>query len=129
MNEQAETLLRELAAQLGTTVGNLWEVLVAQAAIAAWTRYVPYLVLGLVVMAAMFHWPIRHLLTVESKARHDPHFNTSMARTAGGFLAIATIFLCGLAVVSDFYWAMTAWLNPDYWALDKILRTIGGGPR
>ncbi len=122
MNGQGAEMLRDLATELGTTAEMLWSVLVAQAPVAGWAVFLPRGVLTLCVVVAVFVWPVRMLREAECR---DPGDEAAL-KALGVAVALLALLLGGLELVNNFYWFVTTLTNPEYWALDKILQTIGG---
>ena len=118
MDWKAELLKRldALAAKLGTTAGNLWQIYVAQARV----EIIQDILVGCLLWAisgfclyAVIRWdktpPADDLSSVDG----DPQ-------------AIA-FFVALFAFVIGVYWlycAVTPWLNPQYWAFRQILSDL-----
>ena len=117
MNEQTIQALNALAAKLSTTAEYLWGVLVKQAPIEG--------ALDLAVMAA---WAIALICLAryvyKNTAGEDPHWTDDVVRTfawAGVGLAVLLVtIICG----SNFTSAVSAIINPEYWALKQLLAAI-----
>lgn len=102
-------LLRELAEKLGTTVEHLWQVLVKQAALGAFDA-----VLGMV-FAGLILWLCRYWIKIQKESEEIGLIQF----VAGiGMIIASFIFLLNL------YWLFTAILNPEYWALERVLSLL-----
>ena len=116
--EQLEPMLRELAAQLGTTVEYLWGVMITQAHVYV-LSYIVYLVLFFLV----FFITYKLIKNLANEADDDlecmqiPQFILIVVLCFG--LVAGTI---GLTI--EFSNFLTALLNPEYWALQQILEYI-----
>lgn len=113
MNEQTNQLLRELAEKLGTTSEYLWQVLVKQAHIYAWTMIIcggiPFLI-GVVVAL----WVVKKVKGNKGKTE-EWHFWVFAAA-----LTISAISLVGMLINSQMI--IAGLFNPEYWALKQILK-------
>ena len=120
MKEEIAPLLRELASELSTTTEYLWEVMVRQASI--------YAISSILFAAFAFIVLILGTLIVYIKSKKagglieylDPDESPiplmlTIALTAGWFLMI-------LGSIVALFDIVTAILNPEYWALNQILR-------
>lgn len=123
-------VLQQLANDLHVSVAVLWGALVAQARIAAWANAV-YSAFGF--GAGIFGaWLVRRGLNATptgprpnygEPGRHDfdKKLETSYWLRGGGIVALGVGFF---VFTQAGYWALTAWLNPQYWALCKLLERI-----
>ena len=105
-----ETLLRELAEKLGTTVEHLWGVLVKQAPISAGINILTITVWIIVLIIVGFY--MRRKAVQWDKDIAPVLWGMFWAFAAGAFAALCIIF--GETV--------TALVNPEYWALKEILK-------
>lgn len=114
-------LLEKLAAKLGTTVEMLWGVLLKQAAISATMDLI--FCVGIVVG---FTWCFRF---VQRKTTPIPETDGRYAYSdwddAGkgvAWIIIAVMAVIGsILIICGVQNAVTAFLNPQYWALEHIL--------
>ena len=113
MNDKALELLNRLAEKFGTTVEHLWGVLIKQAPISAVSEMVMTLIFAIVWM-----WTIRfvHIKTTASEEPWDEMETT---------LAWGMVVSFGLILMINIYCtvtsSLTAFLNPEYWALKQLL--------
>lgn len=118
MNEHTAALLQGLAAKLGTTSEYLWAILLKQAPVYAYVALFQYAVTVLV-LVALFRYRIQ-----------VGKFLTTLCEEteALGVIGLIVIGIASiiwlLACVFAFESVVTAFVNPEYWALDKVLDTI-----
>lgn len=123
MNEQMERLIRELADRLGTTGEHLWGVLVKQAMIVGWVNLI-----GMALMVSVTVWGLRlvHRKTAPRRTPYQvvedfPEWDDGKDVIAWtvwtGWLCITVIMV--LTSLSD---SIGALINPEYWALNRLLR-------
>ena len=109
-------LLEKLAEKLGVTVEYLWKVLLKQAFISFVTDLIQY---ALLVIMSVIVWKI-------AKKVHREIENAVWDEIAylplGG--VIMGILILWIMVFSCIPTTITALINPEYWALDKILSQI-----
>jgi len=110
-------LLEKLAKQLGTTVEYLWAVLVRQAMIASCIDILQYIILG---VATYFFVKLTKKFYLESEEKQWDGIWFTIPGIMGMALLIIWIvsFFCIQNTISGF-------LNPEYWALQKVLGLIG----
>jgi hypothetical protein len=105
-------VLEKLAGKLGTTTDYLWGVMIKQATITAVTDIIQYIVL-IIVSCLVF--------------KKTSKYNMNSDKFP--FMPILAGFL-GLMLIVMFFAipnTITALINPEYWALDKILSAIKKG--
>jgi hypothetical protein len=122
VNDNAVALLDKLAAKLGITAQYLWGVLLKQAPVYATTNLIEY-----AVTIFAFFLLIRYRKAV----------NKVLREALEGDLDILGVLLCIVFVISAVGWiisclvsfdsTITAIVNPEYWALDRLLTAIKGG--
>lgn len=120
--EKLDKLLLELANKLGTTVEYLWNILIKQAYINGIQCIVFFLLTSLL---GFVLWRVHLIMSKPMKGesvwnRYDDNEYIVMAMIISFFLWLM-LFLASIFCLFD---ACTAILNPEYWALDKILQTI-----
>lgn len=119
MNEQTTALVAQLAAKLGTTSEYLWAVLVKQAPITGTIILVEYALTILLVAAVWrFRKPIGAFL------REHNNFDTEILYVLGSVVVVLVSVVWLLACVFTFSSMLTAFLNPEYWALKEVLSAI-----
>jgi hypothetical protein len=105
-------VLEKLAGKLGVTTDYLWGVMIKQASITAVTDIIQYIVIT-IVSYLVFKKAIKY------------NWNSDKFP----FIPIAAGFM-GIMVIMVFFAfpnTLTALINPEYWALDKILSAIKKG--
>lgn len=109
MNEQTNQLIRELAEKLGTTSEYLWQALIRQAPIEAWTHL---LICGFLIMLAVsaLRW-IRN----ETEEIGEWQVGVVIAFSVIGFIAVLFLIMESRMIVAGLF-------NPEYWALKQILK-------
>ena len=123
MNQEAEQLLRELADKFETTTEHLWEVMIQQASITATMNAIMALFLtGVIVIICCF---VKAKTTpkpnsLDFSQPHKGDWEDDKAFVIWYILILVTITLTGV-VISLILTAVTASLNPEYWALQQIL--------
>ena len=117
MNEKILEALTALANKLGTTAEYLWEVLVKQAVVAGVVS-IALAVLFLVSVVLSFILVKKALrVTTEKLGAEDKVL----------IWALYTLLSCGPAglAIGCIGKAVTCFVNPEYWALTKIISTLG----
>ncbi len=117
MNEQTEKMIRELAEKLGTTTEHLWGVLLAQAPVAGvWSAMAAMgYVIGAVLVTIIAYKVVRHLWEVERE---------EVLAWFTGVVCLIWFVICCIGFSSYIYDAVTAFYNPEYWALQNILKEL-----
>jgi len=118
MEQELTQLLRELAAQLGTTTEYLWAVLIKQALLEGLKSFVFVAVTVGVLLSIKPAWG---RLKWDDYGELEDKQNSSLtwaivASVAGLFMSIGLIFAIQTAI--------DALMNPEYWALKEILYLI-----
>jgi hypothetical protein len=123
MQTDITPLLQSLAAKLGTTIEHLWGVLIRQAYISAVLDLIQYAIIGYVFyrLVKFTRWYLRD--DIAQDMGYDLH------EDLGPLLVGAWVIVGSLAIVAFFSLpgTITALLNPEYWALQKVLSSVGGG--
>jgi hypothetical protein len=117
MNEIAP-LLEKLAQQLGTTTEYLWKVLIKQAPIDGIVSIGQYVLL---VIAAIYWWKLA--MWAKTKA-HEKDYNGETYYILPGITGAALTALIVLAFLG-LPNTVAAFLNPEYWAFQKVLEVVG----
>ena len=117
--ENLTQLLSMLAAKLGTTVEYLWTVLIKQAAISG----VQNLIWGIICIVPIILWVyyFRYFLKnkEEIKRKYDDELHIIGLSVS---LIVSLVFLALFAECINT--AITAFINPEYWALKEILSQL-----
>lgn len=121
MNEQTATLVTQLAAKLGTTSEYLWAVLLKQAPVQGWIMAVEYIVTFAVIYAV---WKWRDSLSAAIKWCFEEGEGSAILCFIGlGIVGIAsTVWL--IACMFGITDIITAFVNPEYWALKQVLAAV-----
>lgn len=121
MNEHAAVVIQQLAEKLGTTSEYLWAVLIKQAPIAGAIVLAYYAV---TVLALVLLWRFRAAIASGVQAAFDHgEGSAALAIVAGTVFGILAL-IWGISCLLAFENMLTAFLNPEYWALDKVLSTV-----
>lgn len=120
MDEKLRQLIEALAAKIGTTSEYIWGILVRQAPISAATD----LVLCIVITSALAWWIT--LVNNKTTQKQDCPYQNAEWVNEGAFLAWLSVFLLGFGsmifIISSLQSIVTAFANPEYWALKKLLK-------
>jgi len=109
MNNEILSRLDILAQKLGTTAVHLWGVVVRQARIEAWSD------LGIAILWLVFIFGVAKLYRVLTSDQADE----------GGKIVFSILgTLCLLISVYYFYSAASEFINPEFWALDHIIKSV-----
>lgn len=117
-------LIEQLAQKLGTTTEYLWGILVQQAFINSVITLFQFLLIGLFGYAILKTH--KYLL---SERRHGKYIRTGYSHygdPAEITMIIMSVLFVILAVAGFFELPdlVNGFLNPEYWALNKILNTV-----
>lgn len=120
MNEETQELLSQLASKLGTTAEYLWGVLLKQAPIDGFLHIGFFL---LATIAGVALWKLHKHFMVERGERHKESIYDSSEPAAAIFMFLAGIIWAVLFIIATvgLGHAVTAFTNPEYWALTEIL--------
>jgi hypothetical protein len=121
MNEQTQKMLEQLAAKLGTTVEYLWGVLVKQAHIEFWSDILWYLVTFSIVFVG---YKIGSKLWDRANKAKEARYEDEEGWQIGAGLTWAVSAIVGLIAVWFIPTTLYKILNPEYWALEKILTLL-----
>ena len=121
MNDQTLQALTTLATKLGTTAEYLWGVLLRQAPIAGAMNLtiVAIMVVATVLLARFVRSKTKKVLDSDGWERAAWQDEQAFAAWAGVLFASIITFL---AVTIEVPAAITAFVNPEYWALSRILK-------
>ena len=123
MDDKTTALLEKLADKLGTTAEHLWSVLVAQAPVSGAVDLA--LVLAAISAAAGFTW--RAWRGLQKITDSDGLFGPEHKVVAVCGTAVAAVFAAVVAlllVLTSAHGIAAAFLNPEYWALERVLRIV-----
>jgi len=124
---QINSVIDNLANKLGTTVSNVYPMLVKQAAVDAWVN-LTFMILSMIAIITTI------IYTYKTYAGYDSDGNCAYTKAERKgqekVIVITTIALCilsfiGLIVIlCCFNDTITAFANPQYYALQKLLDII-----
>jgi hypothetical protein len=127
MDDNTSKLLEKLASKLGTTSEFLWNILVSQAKIDAITSLIQLLLfLSVPIITYRLHrWfskPIKPDGYGGNNCMYDEY---DACGPVAVFLCISSIIsiIFGIMLIGD---VINGFLNPQYWALHEILKTLKG---
>lgn len=120
MDDKTLQALTALAAKLGTTAEYLWSTLLRQATI---TSITTLLLLAPWVFLAVYFLRVVRRKTKQQAGDQCPKWENIDAHFAwaGSILFALVVGLVSCLVLSD---TVTALVNPEYWALNKILSVL-----
>ena len=116
MNKEATELLKGLAETMGTTTEYLWLVLLKQAPIQGALNIIEYLIGGLLLFGSYKIACLAHKLVQEDNWDESAYVWLIIP-------GVISIYLL-IAMVIQFDHLVTPFLNPEYWALNKILSLL-----
>jgi hypothetical protein len=121
MNEKTELLLQSLAEKLGTTTEYLWVIIVNQAKYDAITS-----VIQMAFMFAIIFWTIKlHIrFSTEDENGDTMYYNKEEYVIVPMIFAAITSIIMLVFFLSGFNDLIAAIFNPEYWALNRILKAI-----
>lgn len=121
MNKETQELLQKLAEKLGTTVEYLWQVLLKQAQIDAFTTLFQF------ALIALFGITLYRLHKKFLKPISDDRYSDNLYSKYDegiicpmfiGAIVFAILAICAFFSITDM---VNGFLNPEYWALQRIL--------
>ena len=122
MKEEIAPLLRELASELSTTTEYLWEVMVRQATIYA-ASHIAFFIIVFILLAIGIRFYYK-----KSKAEGGLAEYVNPNESPFPLMCATFFFGCSFAIVLGFvavsFSIVTAILNPEYWALEQILKKL-----
>lgn len=122
MNEQTAELLRELARQLGTTTEFLWGVLIYQARVSAIKDLIFFFLLPLPIWGLYRGWT--YTIDLIKTSEGPDQENIGVVWTIVLIVITAMTVIASLTLIGQLYTVPDRLLNPDYWALEQILKEI-----
>jgi hypothetical protein len=119
MEQELSNLLKDLATELGTTVEFLWAVLLKQAQVEVILNGILILVTIMACLGSFyyFRWLNKKWEDISYNDNDLWHIFISV------FLGVFIICLIVFSAIG-IYSMVTALMNPEYWALDKILQKL-----
>jgi H+/gluconate symporter-like permease len=124
MNEKIKEIIQQLANQLGTTTEYLWNVLLKQAPIDATIGII------LIIIVLIFGYLLfkLHKKLIEKPKNDNYNYSYYEKYELGAtfpmvFLAIIWVS-CLIISMLNIHSIITGFLNPEYWALQKIMSLL-----
>lgn len=118
MNEHTATLLQSLATKLGTTTEYLWTILLKQAPVYASIVIAQYVVTVAVLVAAFAGR--RYIERFLRGWFEQEEVTAFIFCVIAGLCTVVWLLACAF----EFGNVVTAYINPEYWALNKVLATV-----
>lgn len=119
MNEHTAVLLQGLANKLGTTSEYLWSILLKQAPVFATVALAQYVV-TVVVMVLLWRFRVGISKAVTKGFEGDADILAFLGCAIFAIVSVGWLLAC----IFTFGNVVTAIVNPEYWALEKILDTV-----
>lgn len=120
MNESTAKLIEQLAQKLGTTSEYLWGMLLRQAPIDA-TFHIIYLLLAL--FGSWWLWRLHCKLSHETEEEYS-HYHSNELSPIFMTGAAAVLLMMDIVFIYDIKNAYNGFFNPDFWAVNYILKTL-----
>lgn len=122
MNEKLNNVLAELATKMGTTVQYLWGILIKQAYVTIWVdiAQIVGVVLYWLLLYKLHKWFAKepeHGLSIYEEHEALPYLFMIVLGIIGAVFTIAVLMVNITEI-------LTASINPEYWALDQVLKAI-----
>ena len=122
MDDKTTALIEKLAAKLGTTAEHLWGILLHQAPIsgAVDLATVVIMVLAAIILVRF----VRRKTTQPARTDEDeyPHADwEGEGAVIAWFLTAIYLVITGSIVIESVQGIVAAFINPEYWALSRIL--------
>ena len=117
MNQEVIEMLKVLADKFGTTTEHLWSVLLNQAFLSGLfsTAFLSVILISSV-------WWVRFALARIKKEKEENGYYSYPEDSAILWISIILLIpACGIVSTIIVYDIMTAFLNPEYWALNRLL--------
>lgn len=123
MNEELNAVLNLLAERFGTTVEQLYQVMLVQAKISFATQSLVWIIVG--VLCYMFVTKWHNILMAKYKEADGDEGEIAPAMMMMiGWLATG---IAGVSFAFSINGLVTMLLNPNYWVLQQILSLVSGG--
>ena len=119
--ENLTVLLEKLAEKLGTTTEYLWGVLIRQAPISALTDLMYFI---LVVIGVVVLYKVHRRLAKEGSDGHSLYWHYEDAAIVPMFIAAIVLVIIFIICFFSLGNIVNGFLNPEYWALDEVLKLI-----
>lgn len=124
MEQKGYELIEKLAEKLGTTAEYLWSILLKQAKVQMISEIIFIII---VIIFGIILWRTHKWLSTKKKWDGDyEEAGYSYHKDASGPMVIGAMIFCILFLTALFsiFTIVNCALNPEYWALKKILEVI-----
>lgn len=123
MDTNTALILEKLAEKLGTTTEYIWQILLNQATISAWTNISIFVFLILIGLGLFFlHLFLKNKRKIDGVM--DTYYNSihgDMWFSIIGFSSIMWFLITTIFFFCSIDGVINAFVNPEYWAMDKLL--------
>lgn len=120
--EQLTTLLTALAEKLGTTVEYLWSVLLKQAYVEGILNII-YCVITIILFIVFYKYA-KYFSSKWKEWTDNCEAEEIFPIIILVILSVGTLILLGASIFEFLPTAITAFNNPEYWALKEILKQL-----
>lgn len=120
MNEQLTKLLTDLAEKLGTTAEHLWSVLIRQAYISGTAG----IVITVILIASLIGWLKFILKKMRPDSRGCREWDYGNNSKEWSWMAWGASVTLSLMVIACQYGDILGLFNPEFWALQQILKSV-----
>ncbi len=124
MEKHTQELLKQLAEKLGTTVNNIWNILLYQAKIDAYTTLFQF---ALIALFGFFMLRLNKKfaqIIPEDKRSNTYYEKYDVYLTIPMFVSFLLFFGTSFVAFFNIPEVINCFFNPEYWALQKILTAI-----
>jgi len=105
--------IEKLASKLGVAAEHVWEILLTQAPITAITN-----LSGCILLLSLSIWGLKIAIrNGKEDSWEEPWIGFTVLTGMGAFLGMVFFLIVGADIV-------TAFINPEYWALEKVVRML-----
>ena len=125
MNEQTVRLIEDLASKLGTTSEYLWSVLIRQAPIDSITSIIQIIcviIFGVVLVKLHLKFSVRD--TQNHGIYSATIYDRNMGVTIIMYISACIFVILSIALFFQIHSIVAGLINPEYWALEEIIRSI-----
>ncbi len=118
--QQVSEVLDVLADRFGTTAAHLWEVLVRQAYVEAVTM--------LLIIGALWFASVVSIFVASRLTKSPTWIDEDLAVPGAIAFSVSAAFLVAGAAIflAEISSIVTGFVNPEYFALQEILKAVGG---
>jgi hypothetical protein len=125
MNKETLDLVNKLAEKLGTTVDQLWLVLIKQARVEVITSLASIVLVWMILIAAfvVLYKNTKTPPATEENKYPEPKWSDEWSFIPWCFWGVFTV-IAAFYSVDEITNSITTLMNPEYWALTQILNRI-----